>query len=409
MKLNVNYSIALTHILSRKKQTITAALGVTIGMAIYLFMNSLSAGFTKYSRNEIFKSNAHIKIYKDDIMSKPLVAHKNTLTVIINPQITNVSKKIINPEALLNNVKKQPYITNAIAQVNFDAFYSRGSTQIKGTGNGVSIMDYSAMFNFNEYMVAGSLMALQDNKNGIIIGSSISDKLSLTVDDNITVSSSYGVVKVLKIVGIFSTGSDFNDSSKCYTNIVTAQQFLKEGPDFVSAIYANTPDPDESEAYVGMLKQLTEYTVEDWKTTNADVLAGDSVRGLMMGAISLSILLVAGFGIYNILNMTVSQKINDIAILKAIGFSGKDVIRIFVSEAFIMGLLGTFAGVCIGLIMVKLMSGIYVGPPIGYFPIYFELVIFMKSFLLGLGITICAGYFPARKASKVDPVSIFRR
>lgn len=409
MKLNVNYSIALTHILSRKKQTITAALGVTIGMAIYLFMNSLSTGFTKYSRNEIFKSNAHIKIYKDDIMSKPLVAHKNALTVIINPQITNVSKKIINPEALLTNVKKQPYITNAIAQVNFDAFYSRGSTQIKGTGNGVSIMDYSAMFNFNEYMVAGSLMALQDNKNGIIIGSGISDKLSLTVDDNITVSSSYGVVKVLKIVGIFSTGSDFNDSSKCYTNIVTAQQFLKEGPDFVSAIYANTPNPDESEAYVDMLKQLTDYTVEDWKTTNADVLAGDSVRGLMMGAISLSILLVAGFGIYNILNMTVSQKINDIAILKAIGFSGKDVIHIFVSEAFIMGLLGTFAGVCIGLIMVKLMSGIYVGPPIGYFPIYFELVIFMKSFLLGLGITICAGYFPARKASKVDPVSILRR
>ncbi|OYQ37981.1 hypothetical protein CHU92_07090 [Flavobacterium cyanobacteriorum] len=409
MKLNVNYSIALTHILSRKRQTITAALGVTIGMAIYLFMNSLSAGFTKYSRNEIFKSNAHIKIYQDDEMSKPLVTHKDALTVIINPQITNTSKKIINPEALLADVKKQPYITNAIAQVNFDAFYSRGSTQIKGTGSGVDIMDNSAMFNFGEYMVAGSLKALQDNKNGIIIGSGISDKLSLGIDDNITVSSSYGVVKVLKIVGIFSTGSDFNDSSKCYTNIVTAQQFLKEGPDFVSAIYANTPDPDVSQAYVDKLKNITQYTVEDWKTTNADVLAGDSVRGLMMGAISLSILLVAGFGIYNILNMTVSQKINDIAILKAIGFSGKDVIRIFVSEAFIMGLLGTFAGVCTGLLMVKIMSGIYVGPPIGYFPIYFELHIFAGSFLLGLGITICAGFFPARKASKVDPVSIFRR
>lgn len=409
MKINVNLSIALTHILARKKQTATAALGVMIGMAIYLFMNSLSAGFTKYSRNEIFKSNAHIKIYKDDEISKPLHKSKGSMTVIINPQITNNSKKIINPDALLSEIKKQPFVTNAIEQVSFDAFYSRGSTRIKGTGNGVDILDYGAMYNFGNYIVAGSLKALQENINGIIIGNGISDKLNLSVGDNITVSSSYGVMKVLKIEGIFSTGSDINDSSKSYTNIVTAQQLLKEGPDYVSTIYANTPDPDNSGEYTAKLRELTSYTVEDWKTTNADVLAGDSVRALMMGAISLSILLVAGFGIYNILNMTVSQKINDIAILKATGFSGRDVISIFVAEAFTMGLIGTLAGLGAGLVMVKVMSGIYVGPPIGYFPIYFELSIFLKSFLLGLAITICAGYFPARKASKVDPVSIFRR
>lgn len=409
MKSNVNLSVAFTHILSRKKQTITAALGVMIGMAIYLFMNSLSAGFTKYSRSEIFKSNAHIKIYKDDEISKPLHNGKGSLTVIINPQITNTSKKIINPEALLYEVKKQPFVTNAIAQVSFDAFYSRGSTQIKGTGNGVDILDYGDMYNFGDYIVAGSLKALHDNKDGIIIGSGISDKLNLSIGDNINVSSSYGVNKVLKIVGIFSTGSDMNDNSKSYTNIVTAQQLIKEGPDYVSTIYANTPNPDKSEEYAARLRSITQYTVEDWKTTNADVIAGDSVRALMMGAISLSILLVAGFGIYNILNMTVSQKINDIAILKAIGFSGKDVVTIFVTEAFVMGLIGTIAGLAAGLLMVQIMSGIYVGPPIGYFPIYLELPVFLKSFLLGITITISAGYFPARKASKVDPVSIFRR
>lgn len=412
MKTNVNYNIAFTHILSRKKQTITAALGVTVGMAIYLFMNSLSAGFTKYSRGEIFKSNAHIKIYKDDEISKPLITGmdaKNGVVVIVNPQITSHSKKLINPQALLSAVKRQPYITNAIAQVDFDVFYSRGNTQVKGSGSGVDILEYDEMYKFHKYIVAGSLQSLHDNKNGIIIGSGISDKLSLRVNDNVTVSSSYGVVKVLKVVGIFKTGGTVADKTKSYTNIVTAQQFLKEGPDFVSAIYANTLDPDQSQLYVDKLRSLTKYTIEDWKTTNIDLVAGDSVRALMMGAISLSILLVAGFGIYNILNMTVSQKINDIAILKAIGFSGRDVIQIFVSEALIMGLIGTTIGVCSGMIMVKIMSAIYVGPPIGYFPISFEPEVFFRSFLLGLAITICAGYFPARKASKVDPVSIFRR
>jgi lipoprotein-releasing system permease protein len=60
---NTNLDIAFTHIVTRKKQTLIAALGVTIGVAIYLFMNSLSSGFTVYSINEIFKNNAHINLY----------------------------------------------------------------------------------------------------------------------------------------------------------------------------------------------------------------------------------------------------------------------------------------------------------------------------------------------------------
>ena len=191
MKLSVNYDIALTHIITRKKQTFVAALGVTIGIGIYLFMNSLSSGFSGYSRDNIFQSSAHIKIYQNDEMSKPLVAENGqAITLISNPQITTISKKIINPEALLQLVKKESYITNAIAQVDFATFYNRGKTQIKGSSNGVNMIQYAAMFNTEKYMVAGSVQDLQGNLNGIIIGKGISEKLSLGLGDNITVSSS---------------------------------------------------------------------------------------------------------------------------------------------------------------------------------------------------------------------------
>jgi lipoprotein-releasing system permease protein len=66
---NVNLDIAITHIITRKRQTIVAALGVMLGIAIYLFMNSLSEGFSTYSTGEIFKNNAHLKIYKEDKIS----------------------------------------------------------------------------------------------------------------------------------------------------------------------------------------------------------------------------------------------------------------------------------------------------------------------------------------------------
>lgn len=407
--MNIDYDIALTHIITRKKQTLIASLGVTIGVAIYLFMNSLSAGFTKYSRDEIFKNNAHLKVFKDDEYCKPLNKDTSTLNIIVNPQITTTTKNIVNPNDLLNKIKQQNFITNAIAQVDLTVFYNMGKTQIKGSSSGLNILEYNAMFNNEKYLVGGSLSALQSNLNGIIIGKGIAEKLSLKLNSNVTVSSSYGVVKVLHVVGIFESGNGFNDNSKSYINIATAQQFLKEGPAYITTIYANTLNADIADTYAQQLQPITNYKVEDWKTTNADLLAGDKTRNAMMGAISLSILFIAAFGIYNILSSTIVQKINDIAILKAIGFSGKDVIRIFVSEALIMGLIGTLFGLVFASVLITLMANIYMGGPVGYFPIYFKADLFIQSFILGMLLTLFAGYFPARKAANVDPVSILRK
>nr|WP_315242178.1 FtsX-like permease family protein [uncultured Flavobacterium sp.] len=406
---NINYDIALTHILTRKKQTLVAALGVTIGVAIYLFMNSLGSGFNKYGTAEIFKNNAHIKIYKKDETSSVLNRDKSTLNVIVNPQVTTLSKTIINPQSLLNTVRKEPYITNAIEVVDVSVFYNKGKTQLKGTSDGVNMVEYAQMYNTSAYMLAGDVKNLKQNLNGIIIGKGIAEKFSLNMDDNITVTSSYGVSKVLKVVGIFSMGNSLTDDSKSFMNISTAQQFLKEGSSYVTTIYANTVNSDNSTQYAQKLQALTPYTVEDWKTSNADILSSDVTRKTLMTSISLSILLVAAFGIYNILSATITQKINDIAILKALGFKGRDVIRIFITEAVIMGIIGNFLGLCFGGALIYVLSHIQLSGTNSTFPIYFEAQLFAQSFLLGLIITICAGYFPAKKAANVDPVSIFRK
>ena len=99
MKHSVNTDIAFTHIFTRKRQTLVAALGVTLGVGVYLFMNSLSSGFGSFSKDEMFKNSPHIKIYKDDELSQPLMPSTDSgqVVAIVNPQITTLSKKIINP------------------------------------------------------------------------------------------------------------------------------------------------------------------------------------------------------------------------------------------------------------------------------------------------------------------------
>ena len=107
--------------------------------------------------------------------------------------------------------------------------------------------------------------------------------------------------------------------------------------------------------------------------------------------------------------MTVSQKINDIAILKAMGFKGKDVIRIFVTQAVTIGLMGVIAGVIMATILITLLKRVYLGGDIGYFPVDYEPTKFVQGVVIGLIITFFAGYIPAKKAAKIDPVDIFRK
>jgi len=95
--------------------------------------------------------------------------------------------------------------------------------------------------------------------------------------------------------------------------------------------------------------------------------------------------------------------------LKATGFRGKDIITIFVVEAFIMGFIGTILGLTIGFILVSIMQTVYIGPPIGYFPIFHDAGVYTTGAVFGLLVALGAGYFPARKASGVDPIEIFRK
>ena len=410
MKLSVNYEIALTHILTQKKLTLVAALGVTVGIALYIFANSIVSGVDTYSKANMFKTIPHLAIHSEEEISEPLVDRLRGQRVLIsNPKLITTKNTINNPYELMNTLSEFPFALNVAPQVNVDLFYSVGRSQMKGTASGIEVAEADAMFNISSTMKAGDLPALSSNLNGIIIGSGIAQKLNLQLNDNISVVSARGLTKVLEVVGIFSTDNQEIDEAKSYINLATAQQLIKERASAVTDIYVKLSNPDSSAFFAKQVATITPYQVDDWQVAHADQLAQSKMTGMMTPLISFSIMLVAAFGIYNIINMTISQKMNDIAILKANGFKSADIIRIFLSEAFVMGFLGTVLGVTIGAIMVQLARGIYVGPPVGYFPIRFDPAVFVSGIVFGLVVSLGAGYFPARKASRVDPVEIFRR
>lgn len=407
--MKINSVIAKAYIFSNKKQTSVAVAGVVLGMSIYIFMNSLLVGFDKSSSSSIFKSTSHIRVYKDDEISKPLIEDSKETPIIINPKIVPVNNTIINPNLVIETILKQKEVTVVTPQVNSSVFFNNGKSQISGIAVGIKPDEANLMFDIKSFMVEGNFDLLKSNPNGIVIGSGISTKMNLKISDNLNLTSSKGINRTFKVVGIFKTNNSVTDKTKSYINLSASQQILKEGNSYITDINVNVTDPEIAERIATKLTQITGYKAEGWKEANATIMATNKMRKMIITFVSLTILLVAGFGIYNILNMTVSQKINDIAILKAMGFKGKDVIRIFVTQAVSIGIMGVIGGIILAIILITILKNVYVGGDIGYFPIDYEPEKFIQGIVIGLVITFFAGYIPAKKAANVDPVEILRK
>lgn len=407
--MNINSVIAKTYIFSNKKLTAVAVMGVVLGMSIYIFMNSLLVGFDRSSSASIFKSTSHIRVYKDDEISKPLMEENQVKSIIINPKVVPVNNTIINPNLVIETILKQNEVSVVTPQVNSNVFYNNGKSQISGISVGIKPDEANIMFDIKSFMVEGNFEMLKSNPNGIVIGSGISEKMNLTVNDNLNLTSSKGINRTFKIVGIFKTNNSNTDKTRSYINIASAQQLLKEGTSYITDINVNINDPEQAEDVAKKIEAITGYKAEGWKQANETFMAANKMRKIIITFVSLTILLVAGFGIYNILNMTVSQKINDIAILKAMGFKGKDVIRIFVTQAVSIGIMGVVGGIIMAIILITFLKRVYVGGDIGYFPIDYEFKKFVQGVVIGLVITFFAGYIPAKKAANVDPVEILRK
>ncbi len=407
--MNINSGIAKTYILSNRKLTAVGILGVLLGMSVYIFMNSLLVGFDKSSNKSIFRVNSHITVYKDDEISKELPKEKNKFFLIVNPTVVPNQNTIENPQLVMKTISQHSDVVEVSPQVMSSVFYNNGRTQIPGNAFGVVPEEANRMYHIESFMVEGDFNRLASNPNGIIIGSGIAEKMNVFLNDNINITSSKGVNRTFKVMGIFKTNNSVVDKSKSYVNIAASQQMLKEGNAYITEIHVNVKDQEKAEDIAAQLSKITGYKAEGWKSANETFMAANKMRKIIITFVSLTILLIAGFGIYNILNMTVSQKINDIAILKAMGFKGKDVVRIFVTQAVSIGVIGVMGGVLMSTIMITLLKKVYLGGDIGYFPIDYEPTKYAQGIFIGLFITFFAGYIPAKKAAKVDPVEIFRK
>lgn len=413
MRVSINTEIAFTYLLSRRKQTAIAALGVTFGIGMFIFMNSLITGTNEYFEKMTLSAIPHIRLYNENDMctSEMLDRYSDaqTINLIGNPQIVSKDNRIYNPNSIVHELKQFSQVMAVSPQVNTNVIYSNGNVQSNGNVSGVNILEQDKMFDISSTLVTGSVKDLSISVDGIIIGIGLSKNLNVRKGDNITLTVSNGAARTLRIVGIFETTIKNIDRARTYASPSVVQQLLKKDRNYITEIFVNVKDHTRSTEVASTIQNMTGYSVETWQSANQQSLAARRIRDVIANSIVVTILIVAGFGIYNILNMAIYEKIKEIAILKAMGFAGVHVISIFIRQALFIGILGGMAGLLFGWGLSYTISKYYIGlGNVDFLPITFYLRHYLQGFAFGITTAFFAGYIPAIKASKVDPVSIIR-
>lgn len=408
-------SIAKTHLLSKFRQTLIAALGVTFGIGSYITLVSFMTGLNQMLDELILNQTPHIHIYNEiePTAEQPVKLFqdiKNGFNVIhsVKPKLSQ--KKIHNAEPLMKFLNTDERIRGAIPQIKTQVFYIAGSIELGGNLSGVEILKEEELFNLGDYIVKGSASDLHNTSNGIILGAGLADKLALEIGDRVQITTVKGDIFPLKIVGIYQSGIIEIDNVQSFTNLKTVQNILGEPGNFITDINVKLYDIEDAVTISQFIEEQFGLTAIDVKTANAQFETGTTVRNLITYAVSITLLIVAGFGIYNILNMLIYEKMNDIAILKATGFSGRDVQLIFMSQALIIGFLGGILGLLLGYGISLLISHTPFEtealPTVETYPVNFDLSFYVMGICFAMLFTFLAGYLPSRKAKRIDPVRI---
>ena len=417
MKIKHITEIAGALMLARWKQTLVAAIGVTFSIALFISLLGFMEGLNQLLDGMVLNRTPHVRLYNDILTSKvqPIdlaKEYKNYYNFISSVKPTNRRKEIYNAQAIIKKIKRDDRVLGVAPKITSQVFYNLGNIDLNGMINVTDPEQEAKLFAFNDYIIMGNSKDLETISNSIILGKGAADIMQAKIGDRIMVNSPQGEQFSLKVIGFFESGMAEMDKVQSFASLTTTRKLLGENSNYISDIQVKLKDMAIAPALALKFENFFKLNTEDIQTANAQFETGSGVRTIISYAVGITLLIVSGFGIYNILNMLIYEKMDTIAILKATGFAGADVNKIFISISLSIGFAGAFAGVLFGFLISLGIDAIPFEipsmPTVTTFPIDYGIHYYSIAVIFALLTTYIAGWLPARKASKVDPVVIIR-
>lgn len=415
--------VAARYFSSHKRQSAVCIAGVAISVMAYILITTMFDGFSDKFIRETVESAGHITIRDEPreastpILQKAYLPPESqgesspSVLSLVGTKPREQIRKIKNSQGLLRQIREMPGVLAAAPIVRGSVICTYGTRTFNVEVYGVEPEAQTKVTTVGSQMLSGDFNRLKTVGNGVILGSGVARALGVQQDDVVTLSSSTGGLTTSKVVGIFETGIVPIDQTRGYMLLSPAQTLLGK-KSIINEIAIRTNNYNAAPAFAAQIEAIAGYKTEPWQETNANFLTIFVVQSLIGTLITVAIVIVAGFGVLNILIMAVLERVYDIAILKSFGLSRHDITVIYLSQGLVIGLAGAAFGLVFGKLGVEMLRRV---------PLKMEGLVktegllmsehgstYVSAVVAALIISLLASVYPARRAATYDPVDVFR-
>lgn len=341
--------IGLRYLKAKRKSTFISIItfistaGVTLGVMALIVVLAVMTGFERDLKEKILGTNAHLVVIRS---GAPMEGY----------------------QSLMERMKQLPGVQAATPFIYNQVMLSTGRTVSGVVLRGIDPVTDRQVTRLSRAVVQGGMEQLEPSAGsgddpGVMIGRELARHLNLSLGDRVNVVSPLGSItplgmmpklKPFRVTAIFNTGMFEYDSTLAYVSLNQAQRFFDLGDTVtgiqlkVADVYATTELSQRINREFG-----PELYARDWMQMNKNILFALKTEKVVMFIILTLIVLVAAFGIASTLFMVVMEKTKDIAILKTMGARSGSIMKIFVLEGLIIGVVGTLLGLLSGLLIAK--------------------------------------------------------
>ncbi len=388
--------------------SLISLLGITLGMTALITVMSVMNGFQEEIRTRILGIASHI-------------------------QISGVNEKLTNWQDVANAAVKHPQVEATAPYISAQGMVSFNQIVRGVLVRGVLPNMEDKVANFSQMMIRGSLNDLTPGEFGIVVGAELAQSLGASMGDKIVLISPKGQItpvgilpriKQFTITGIFKAGHFEYDSTLALIHIADAQKLYQMGNTQVSGVRLKLQDLFQSKSVVQDLAPMmpTVTLINDWTSQHANYFRAIQIEKRMLSLILALLILVAAFNIVSTLVMAVTDKKPDIAILRTLGASPKNIMYIFIIQGTLIGALGTALGIIGGVLLAYNIDSViafiehlftvqFLSREVYYInevpsdPHFIDIITVAT---LSFGLSILATIYPSYRASKINPAEALR-
>ncbi|MFO1302181.1 MAG: ABC transporter permease [Burkholderiales bacterium] len=396
---------ALRFLRDGRTQTSLVVAGVALGVAVITFMSALLSGLHANIVRRTLTYQAQIVVSAPEEIARPVRDPGPALAASLAQPRAQRLRSVDQWQRVTEAIVRLPGVAAVAPVVSGPALALRGDATNAVTVIGIDPASYLRVIAIGDKIVAGTA---EVGASGTIVGTELAHDLGVTLGDRLRLATAAGNAQVLEVVGVFDFGNKGVNERNVYVPLHIAQSLLGLAGG-VSAIEVNLDDPFDADRVADVIHDQTGMTADSWIRTNAQFFQAIAAQKLSNTFIRFFVALTAALGIASVLVVSVVQKAREIGILRAMGTSRGQVVRIFLIEGALMGLAGSLVGSFGGSLFLDFWRGVARNPDgTPMFAVSFEPILFVYAAVGATLVGTMAAIAPALRAAALDPAITIR-